>query len=341
MGIQLNMLIKKINSESALLLGIVFCFFYSGLIWFLDPLIPVINFEPDTGFSHYFWKLPDPNIITRLTAWLGYFLHQISIWALIWNAQRKRLNYTGGLHFINVVALLTNAFFVLLHLGQTHLTYDGLAQDVPIWSSQGSVILLLVIVLAMENQRRGLFFGKRAPMPKEGIRALRKYHGYVFSWAVIFTFWYHPMEATSGHLMGTFYTALLMLQGSLFFTRIHLNKYWTGALEILVLIHGTMVAVMQKNGMWPMFFFGFAALFIITQMHGFGISKKMRWFFVASYIFGVSLVYGFIRADWVSMNEILRIPIIEYSLAFLVALIAWVISILISKTFDSKSKLIE
>lgn len=317
------MFFSKVSSKHALFVGIAFSFAYSLLIWAIAPLLPSINFAPDSGFSHYFWKLPDPTVWTRTTAWTGYVLHQITIWTLIWQAQKKKLSYTEGLHSVNIIALSANAFFVLLHLFQTHLTYDGLAQDVPVWSSQGSVILLLVIVLAMENQRRGLFFGQRAPLSKEAVRGLRKYHGYIFSWAIIYTFWFHPMESTSGHLLGTFYTALLMLQGSLFFTRVHRNKWWTGTLEVLVLVHGTMVAVMQKNGMWPMFLFGFAAIFIITQMHGLGLPRWMRWSFIACYILGASSVYGVLRADWASIHEILRIPIIEYSLAFIVTLIAW------------------
>lgn len=313
----------RLSANAALALGIAFCVAFALLIALLDPLLPVIAFAPDTGYAHYFWKLPDPTVWSHATAWTGYLLHQLTIWWLIRTAQSKRLAYTGGLHPLNVAALAANAFFVLLHLGQTHLTYDGLAQDVPVWSSQASVILLLVIVLAIENQRRGLAFGRRAPLPAEGVRALRKYHGYVFSWAVIYTFWFHPMEATSGHLLGTVYTALLMLQGSLFFTRVHTNRWWTLTLEVLVLFHGTLVALMQGNGMWPMFLFGFAALFVITQMHGLGLSRPIRWAFVAAYAASATFVYGFVRSDWGAMSEIVRIPVIEYALAFAVALIAW------------------
>ncbi len=43
------------------------------------------------------------------------------------------------------------------HLVQTWLWYDGLAQDVPIWSSQGSVIVMLVLILFLETPRRGLW----------------------------------------------------------------------------------------------------------------------------------------------------------------------------------------
>jgi hypothetical protein len=154
-------------------------------------------------------------------------LHQITFWSLIFYAQRHVKTYTKGLHPINVWALGLNAFFILLHFVQTHIWYDGLAQDVSVFSSQGSVILMLVAILLMENQRRGLFLGKKVSFAKQIGSFARKYHGYLFAWATVYTFWYHPMENTVSHLAGFLYMFLLLLQGSLFLTRIHINKWWT------------------------------------------------------------------------------------------------------------------
>ena len=306
----------------ALAAGIAFCFGFAALAGALAQLLPAIPFAPDTGAAHYYWQLPTPTAWTRAAAWTGYLLHQVTIWALIWYAQRSRLGYTAALHPVNVAALGANAFFVLLHLGQTHLTYDGLAQDVSIWTSFGSVALLLVIVLIMENRRRGLFFGHPVAWLNEPGRALRKYHGYYFAWAVIYTFWYHPMEGTLGHVAGTFYTALLMLQGSLFFTRVHTNRWWTVTLEVLVIVHGTLVAMMQDNGMWPMFLFGFAAIFIVTQMHGLGLPRWLRWGFALTYFGAVAATYATVRT-WSALPDVLRIPITDYVLVFLIAALVW------------------
>ena len=57
-------------------------------------------------------------------------------------------------------------FDLLLHFAQTHIWYGALAEDVSIWSSQVSVIIMLVLILLMENQRRGLFFGRKAPISR-------------------------------------------------------------------------------------------------------------------------------------------------------------------------------
>jgi len=318
----------RLSANVALGLAVAFCIGFAMLVAALDPLLPDIAFAPDTGASHYYWKLPDPTVWTRAFAWACYVAHQATFWGLIWYAQRQRGldRRSEGLHGFNVVALAANGFFVLLHLLQTHLTYDGLAQDVSIWTSQGSVVLLLVVVLLMENQRRGLWLGSRTSFLLESGRVFRRYHGYLFSWGVVYTFWYHPMEATWGHLLGTVYTALLMVQGSLFLTRVHTNRWWTLALETMVVVHGTMVAVIQGNGLWPMFLFGFAAVFVLTQMHGIGLSRRARVLFVLAYVAGLGAVYGFIR-PWSNIHEVLRIPLVEYALVFAIAGIGFLASL--------------
>ena len=284
--------------------------------------MPRINFAPDLGGFDYLWKLPDPTFWSRATAWTGYILHQSLIWGLIYWAQTNKLKYSKGLHPVNIIALAGSAVFILLHLVQTHLWYDGLAQDTHIMSAQGSVVILLVMVIMIENRRRGMFFGKRAPFVDTSADFLRKYHGYYFSWAVIWTFWYHPMETTQGHLLGTLYTCLIMMQGSLFFTRAHLNTWWTGFLEVMVLVHGTMVAMMAvNNGPWAQFFFGFLGMFIITQMHGFGFSRWLKWAFGAAYLTGVAIVYG--SRNWTTMDELIGIPIVEFVLVFILAGLIW------------------
>jgi hypothetical protein len=305
------------NAHLALWGGIAFSFAFTLLIWWAGQRLEAVALLPDQGAAWYYWKLPEPTFWTRLTPWGFYLLHQVTIWALIYYAQKNVGRYTSGLHKVNYLALGANVFFILLHFVQTHVWYDGLAQDVSIFSSQGSVILMLVWILLMENSRRGMFFGKKAPISKEIMRFARQYHGYVFAWATIYTFWYHPMANTSGHLIGFFYMFLLMLQGSLFFTRLHINRWWMVTQELTVMVHGALVAVMQGNDLWPMFAFGFAGIFVITQMHGLGLSWRARLAILAA--FTVSALWVYSNAGWARLNEIVRIPLIEYLAAFLLA----------------------
>ena len=314
--------LSQLSSSHVLLAGVVFSALFTLLIWVLDFRLSSIELLPDSGAAWYYWKLPAPTFWTRATSWGFYLAHQLAIWGIIYYAQTYRKHrYTKGIHKANIVALAANAFFIFLHLIQTHIWYDSLAQDTPIWSSQGAVIVLLVWVLLMENNRRGQFFGRPAPFPKEVIRFARANHGYFFAWAIIYTFWFHLTVPTSGHLIGFFYMFLLLLQGSLFYTRIHTNRWWTFTLELAVLVHGTLVAVMQGNGLWPMFFFGFAGILVITQMYGLGLSLRIRMLVLSAFVASALFVYG--QVGWVRLNEIVRIPLSEYLSVFVLAGIFW------------------
>lgn len=306
--------------------GIAFSAVFTILIWAADPLLRKFVLDPGDGtLIFYDWQLAEHTFWGRLTAWGFYAMHQIVFWGLIYVAQTRVKTYSKGLHAINVWALGLNAFFIVLHLIQTHMWYDALAMDMSSYTSQGSVILMLCAILVIENKRRGMFFGSKAPLSERVVSFARKYHGYLFSWAIVYTFWFHPMVSTPGHLAGFFYMFLLMLQGSLFLTRIHVNKWWTLVQEVTVLVHGTLVAVFQGADLWKMFAFGFAAMFVVTQMHGLNLSRLTRWLIGLGYAIAVIVAY---QADWSRLNEIIRIPVIEYLVAFvmagLVALGLWI-----------------
>ena len=315
-----------ISQTRGLILGVGFCFGFTGLIWLAGDRLDAFQLRADRPVPFWYpWVSAAPTFWTRLSVWGCYAAHQLTLWWLIWRSQSQGSGYSNSLSRINVLALAANAGFITLHFVQTHVFYDGLALDVPEQSSQWSVILLLVIVLLMENQRRGLFFGRKVGgrMMVESARALRKYHGYYFAWATIYTFWYHPMVSTPGHLLGFLYMFLLLLQGSLFFTRMHVNRWWMLTQEVLVLIHGTLVALSNAPDFWQMFCFGFAGLFIVTQMHGLGLSVRARWFFLLVYVVSVSVVYSQIGIG--QIHQVTLIPLTEYGVAFVLAAIVWVV----------------
>lgn len=314
----------RISQTYGLIFGICFSLVLTSLIWLAGERLNSFELRPDREVAFWYpWVTAAPTLGTRISVWGLYAAHQLSIWWLIWQAQVQKSRYSNALSRINILALITNAVFITLHFVQTHVFYDGLALDVPEQSSQWSVILLLVMVLLMENQRRGLFFGRKVggSMMSESARALRKYHGYYFAWAIIYTFWYHPMVSTPGHLLGFLYMFLLLLQGSLFFTQVHVNRWWMLTQEVLVLIHGTIVALSNAPNFWQMFCFGFAGLFIVTQMHGLGLSVKTRWMFLAVYVVAVCVVYSNIGMS--RLHEITWIPVTEYGVVFVLAAIVW------------------
>lgn len=66
-----------------------------------------------------------------------------------------------------------------------------------------------------------------------------------------------------------------------------------------------------------MFAFGFTGIFILTQMHGLGWSRLVHWLVAGFYMAAALFVYG--SRGWIQMNEIVRIPMIEYLLVFVLA----------------------
>jgi len=273
--------------------GLATCGLIMGVIMVLAPFHEFEILPRQHPFD-YPWKLADPTIWSHLSAWSLYALHQVSIWYLIYKAQSQKLRYVDGLHKVNVQALLLNSLFVGLHILQTKIFYDGLAQDVHEASAFGSVALMLFVILLMETDRRGLVFGRKVPFPKRVGATARKYHGYYFSWAITYTFWYHPIEVTPGHLMGFFYMFMLFLQGSLFFTRYHVNRWWTLFLEFFFVIHGTTVAYFAVAGLearWGRFLFGGLAVFLLTQMHGVPFRRWQKLLLAAVMVGGGAWYY--------------------------------------------------
>ena len=169
---------------------------------------------------------------------------------------------------------------------------------------------MLIWVLLMENYTRGMIVGYSLPISKELIHFARKYHGYYFSWATVYTFWYHPMETTPGHLVGFLYTFLLLLQGSLFFMRIHLNSWWKLCLELIVAPHAVFVALNQPGHMWPMFLFGFLGVFVLTQVYAHIFSQRVKVLCTVGFV--VCSVIAYRNKPFYQVNEPIRIPVINY-----------------------------
>jgi len=230
--------------------------------------------------------------------------------------------------------IFTTIVFSLLHLAQTHVNFDGLAQDIPIWTSQGSVIVMLALVLVMENPRRGLFLGKKAgkPMTARVVGVLRRNHSYIIAWALVYTFWFHPATSDPQLLTGFIYMMLLFTQMSLAYTDVHLRAGWIAFLESFVAIHAFVVAInntlnpqINSADMWPMFLSGFAFMVVFTYIYAFKPRKEIRVFAVLAYFAGLIWIYlpapiGYGRDPMrIMMVEFLWIPITLYLLAYVFA----------------------
>lgn len=295
--------------KRAFLMTLLCSVLFTAAIFFLDPLLDRFSHLPDQGPSWYYWKLPAPAFWARITAWGGYILHQLAIWVIIILAIKKgKMQKNPGP--LNYAALAVNGFFIFLHILQTHLFYDGLAQDVSVWSSQYSVIVMLVIVLALLMPRRGLIFGIGKKVPSKALRFLKRFHGLYISWALVYTFWFHPTEGDYAILLGFFYMFLLLTQLSFFNTPLHVNILWITILEVFVGVHGTAVAIMNQQEIWPMFLFGFLFMFIATQINGFKIPFPAKLIVSGVYIVGLLTAYFF--RGYHRLYELSFIPVTLY-----------------------------
>jgi len=323
---------KEIRAIDAWKIAVIVTIIFAALIWalgfnlvrFIDVLLP------DQGASWYYWKLPERDTVSMLIVWTLYLIHQLGAWGGIYWAQKNlRGKLTSrNLSRYNIFMLAWNGVFMVLHLVETHVLFDGLAQDVPIWTSQGSVILMLVFVLIIENRRRGFILGRKLdkPFTTEVMGFFRRIHMYVVAWALVYTFWFHPMAVDPQLVSGFIYMFFLFTQMSLAWTWIHLDTRWIVFLESYVAIHALIVAVYNtlQHGsadMWPMFFAGFAFMFIFTQQFGLKLTRRLNVSIIGAYAgFLVWLYlpspYGFGRGmEYIMRAEFLWIPIILYLLA--------------------------
>lgn len=298
---------------------ISFTFITLAMVLLTPYVTRVYPLGEDRGAAWYFWKLPEPETAVRISFWTGYLLHQISIIALLY-AGKKDKPEKGKVGKFNLIVLGVNLLFVILHQVQTLIWFDGLAQDVPVFTSQGSVIVMLVLVLYLMIPRRGLFFGKKFTPPKKMYKLIKNWHGLYISWALIYTFWFHPMEGNWGMTSGFVYMFLLFIQLSLFNTGIHFNSLWIVLLESFVAVHGALITVYKEmrdmmesssDNVWAMFLFGFLVMFILTQMYSLKWKRAVYMGLSLLFVLMVVFVYTFVRG-WEHIFEITFIPVALY-----------------------------
>ena len=291
------------------IISIIISLLLTLLTFLLDPLLDSISHLPDTGAAWYYWQLPEANLWAQITAWGGFSLHLLLIFIVI-RSWEKAKDKGFGLRKINIIALWINFIFTGLHLLQTHIFYDGLAQDVPVWTSQYSVIIMLIIIMIMLMPRRGIFWGKGKKLNTGVLDFLKKTHSYYISWALIYTFWFHPMEGDFAILMGFSYMFFLFIQMSMFNTRLHVNMKWLIFLEFFVGLHGPAIAIMNKQPIWPMFIVGFLFMTVMTQMHGLKFRNWLKYLILVIYIATVGVLYYF--RGFEKLYELSFIPVALY-----------------------------
>lgn len=340
---------RDFKAVDAWKIAVIVSVVFTGLIWMLggklEPFLQTLL--PDQGASWYYWKLPTRQQGVMLIVWCLYLIHQIGAWICIYWAQRNLAGKLGSklLTRYNIFMLAWNVAFMVLHLVETQLLFDGLAQDVPIWTSQGSVILMLVFVLIVENRRRGFLLGKKLekPFTAQVTGFFRRIHMYVVAWALVYTFWFHPMAVDPQLLSGFIYMFFLFTQMSLAWTWIHLDKRWIVFLESYVAVHALIVAVYNtiQHGsadMWPMFFAGFAFMFVFTYQFALDLGRRINIGIIGAYLVFLFWLYapspiGYSRGfEFIARAEFLWVPIILYMLALVFGGVVFILYQVANKT---------
>ncbi len=120
----------------------------------------------------------------------------------------------------------------------------------------------------------------------------------------------------------------MMLQGSLIYTPIHKNPYWSTLVEVFVIIHGPVISAQKNDGAAFMFIFGFLIILVVSQIFCiplFPKEKKWIWLrFVPLALAVASAVAVYVNAGIArSLFNIVSIPLAEYGLAFLFVGMIW------------------
>lgn len=283
-------LYEKISVKKLFLISLIVAFIFVIIGTVLGPLLDRFTLISEEGPWIYAWQLEAPTIWSRITSWGGYALHQISIWIIFFLAIKEK-KHPDKLSKLNIIAIFVNLGFIILHLIQTIVFYDGIAQDVPTQSSQWSVIVMLGFILVMMMPRRGLIAGVWKTPPKNILVFLRKFHGFYISWALIYTFWFHPVEGNWGMQSGFLYMYFLFIQLSFFNTKIHFNIKWITFLEFFVVVHAVLITTYKNSGNWPMFLFGFLFMFAFTQIFGLTKKKWLSFGIMGFYLLATFLVF--------------------------------------------------
>ena len=137
-----------------------FCFAaIIGLAAYRLTEFELIGPDPNGIPFRYPWRLVTPDSRARVISWAGYVTHNLCIWAILWSAQAQKPGYSTNFRWFNWAMIAMHSFFVSAHILHTHLYYDSLAAEIPEIIVLASAAMMLMVVLALEMPRRGLFFG--------------------------------------------------------------------------------------------------------------------------------------------------------------------------------------
>ena len=319
--------------------------------------------------NSYPWQLPRElaRFRTRLTPWLLYTAHQLLVWYTLYRGHLENPSHVVHVNIVrgklcrhSWILFAINQIFFIFHLAQTHLTYDGLAQDVSAISPHAAIFVLVAFLMMMEYKDRGTMFNihhgghhdgdhSRGYKIHKSVSHLgRKYHGYVFSWITLFVFWYHPLINTPAHIASTLVTWLITLQGCIMYTRLHLKRGWRFLLEASTLGYAGVMAyqlgaqICEPMKYWPQIVFGFSFVLSLTWIFTLSMWKTLpcvvRLVPLTVWVIATLVSYNYIYTKdgkpFVRLTELPIVPLLVYG-AFVLTLVVTRFCLFITDTVQS------
>ena len=217
------------------------------------------------------------------------------MWSILWMAAKEKPKYSNKWRWFNWRMLQLNVFCLVLKWIQTRTSYNGLSQHLPLGWGIGTVSLMLIVVFMLYIPTRGIVCGypRKSKTCNDMGRVVRKYHAYYIAFAITNDLWYHPFETSPGHLTGILNDFLILWQSCVIYHHSHRDKFWTIALELMVLPHSALIAIRRGTASAAGFSFGFYILLMVTQMHGLNLNFLKKSALVAIFAVSVGCVYGF------------------------------------------------
>ena len=220
-------------------------------------------------FKDHFYDikiLKHPDTWSCSLVWSLYICHQVFHWSMLLYA-RCYLRTSHKLQPFHYWMAGVNLLFILLHLAQTHLTYDGLACNKN--DAFLHVLFLSMLIHIAESDRRGLFFCNSFYSASSRLRKLAKeVLPFYFSMVILFSFWHHPLDGTPVLIARLVFELIFIVYSCLVRTLLFENKYWMLFLELLMLGFMTLLLDLPdlRTVVVPLLFVS-QLVFVISAMH--------------------------------------------------------------------------
>ncbi|KAI9295602.1 hypothetical protein K502DRAFT_348867 [Neoconidiobolus thromboides FSU 785] len=260
----------------------------------------------------YPWQSVTPHSFIRGYLWLGYLSHQLIQFIFIFKLMKltkfkDKQNNQSLINYYNNRMKFINFFFICMKFYLNIKYYDGLAIDLHEIIALFSVTLILIIIVILKSNERGLILSYK-PTTLSWLNFKQfvfQIHSYLCSFGSILNFWYHPIGCNIAFLIGYYYQLILIYQTSTSFTQQHNSNLIL--LELLVILHSTTTSLFQSKMNFQLFYFGYLCLFLINYSYAECYQKYLGKYW-KSILIGMNIILFYFVGNIEKFHTIFYIP---------------------------------